>query len=184
MWFKYPIIILAFLILTLLQVSFLPHFNIMGITPNLIFILFFVLIFFDLSSYKSLANKSKFDEYHQDIFLVILAGLILDLLGYYYFGVAIISLLLAYIFIKITFYFIKERRENYLLSYFLFIFLISFAIYNTLFYLFTHFPNIKFDVNQYVFIKLIYNLSFAFAGFFIYKFFNKTGADRQLKLFN
>src|SRR3989344_5017254 len=98
MWFNYPIIVLFFYILSLLQISFLPHFSILGITPNLVFILFFILIFF-----------GKPDEYHQGIFFAFIAGFILDAFSPFYFGLSILSLLAIYFFMKLAIYFLKER---------------------------------------------------------------------------
>ncbi len=180
MWLKFLILILLFFILALIQNSFLPHFNIMGNSPNLIFILFFILIFFE-----------KDNRYYEGILFSIIAGFILDVLSGSYFGDAIISLLLVYILIKIVIYFLKERQDKNLLFYFIPIFLISLASYEVLYNLSTDFYNLKFNILsahnwQNILIGFGYNLMVAFFVFFVYKKINNLfllNKNRQLKLF-
>src|SRR3989344_7230957 len=105
MWFKYPIIVLLFLVATLLQTSFLPYFSVMGNILNLVFILFFILIFFTC---LQKTKKSHTDD--NGIFISIIAGFILDALSPFYFGVSIVALLIIYFGIKTVFYFLKERQ--------------------------------------------------------------------------
>ncbi len=176
MFLKYPIIVLLFLILAILQVSFLVHFSIIGITPNLVFILFFILIFF---------SCLQGNEYHQGIFYAIIAGIILDVLSSFSFGYSAVSLLLIYLLIKIVIYFLKEIHNEYILFYFIPIFLISFIFYNILMYIFFNFPYLRFNFTKGILIELVYNLIFVLFVFFIYKYINnKSQKDRQLKLFN
>src|SRR3989344_8696790 len=130
MWFfKYPIIISAFIITALFQNSFLSYFIMAGFIPNLLFVLFFILIFSEQSH-----------KYYGGFFTVMMAGFIIGLFAPFYFGTAVASLWLVFFFLKTIFYFLKERKNEYLLLYFIPLFLISFALYNTLMYVFMIFP--------------------------------------------
>lgn len=82
MQLKYPIIILVFYLLAILQNSFLPHFNLFGAMPNIVFIAFFLLLFF------SLPNSLE------HIFYSLTAGFFLDVFSNTYFGLSMISLFL------------------------------------------------------------------------------------------
>ena len=178
MFFKYPITIFIFFILALFQNSFLPFFNVMGVVPNLIFILFFILTFF-----------GKSNEYNKGFFTAIVAGFFLDLFLPFYFGLSIISLLIVYFLIKIIIYFLRDlpaqtgRQDKYLIFYFLSIFLFSFLVYNVLSSLLFNSFYLKLDFNKTIFVSFLYNLIFACFGFYIYKFIKKDSSDNQLKLF-
>ena len=50
-----------------------------------------------------------------------MAGFIIGLFAPFYFGTAVASLLLVFIFLKTIFYFLKERKNEYLLLYFIFL---------------------------------------------------------------
>ena len=124
MWFKYPIIILTLFVAALLQISFLPYFNVMGYFPNMIFIIFFTLIFFE-------AKK----EYDLGFVVSLAAGFFLDIILPSYFGISIISLLIVYSFKKIAMHFLKENPDEFSVFYFIPLFLICFISYNSLLYL-------------------------------------------------
>ena len=76
---KYTITTILFFVLSLIQSSFLPFFSIVGQIPNLVFILFYVILFFD--------NRGE------SFFWAILVGFLLDVFMPSYFGISIISLL-------------------------------------------------------------------------------------------
>jgi rod shape-determining protein MreD len=89
-WVGYLATIALFYFFALLQNSFFTHFAFAGVTPNLVFSLFFVLLFF--------SGKSKFSP----IFLAIFSGIILDIFSVAYFGTSIIILtVIALLFKKI-----------------------------------------------------------------------------------
>jgi len=169
MFLKHTIIFLLFFILALLQTSFLPYFSIMGSILNIVFILFFILIFFG--------------ENEEEFFIPITAGFFLDTFLTSYFGISIISLLAVYIFQKFITHFFKISRNDYFIFYFIVLFLINFILYNVVLYLFSIITHFKFDLGWNVIIGLIYNLTFACVGFYIYKkFIKKDDLKNQLKL--
>lgn len=173
MFLKLAIIILVFFTLALLQTNFFPYFSILKTVPNLIFVLFFILIFFE-----------KPGEYFQGIFSVIIAGFLMDATSLFYFGISIISLLIIYIFKNITFYFLKEIQYQYLILYFIPMFSISFFLHNVILYLFSAIFNFSFNFELSILVSLAYSLIFALAGFYIQKYFSdKEVKDSQLKLF-
>ena len=174
MWFfKYPIIISAFIITALFQNSFLSYFIMAGFIPNLLFVLFFILIFSEQSH-----------KYYGGFFTVMMAGFIIGLFAPFYFGTAVASLLLVFIFLKTIFYFLKERKNEYLLLYFIPLFLISFALYNISIYVFMNFPHLQFNLGRNHFIELIYNAVWAILLFSLYLYANNfPKKDRQLALF-
>lgn len=173
MWLKYPIIALSFFLLALIQNSFLAHVSIFGITPNLVFILFFLLLFFE-----------SIGEYTVGIFSVVVAGFLLDVFLPFYFGANILSLLVVYVLFKITARFLKEMQGKYLFLYFTPIFLFFWVIYGGVFYLVTHFYHITFSLPPHIFIGLAYNLAAALLMGWAFKVFVIGSSEsRQLKLF-
>ena len=61
MWIKYPIVILMLLFAAMVQISFLPYFGRAGGLLNLIFMVFFMLVFFEPFSAASSANDHSLD---------------------------------------------------------------------------------------------------------------------------
>ncbi len=160
MWAKALIIILLFYFFAVLQNSFLVHFNIYGTIPNIIFIFFFLLIFFE-------GRKS----YYQIISWSIVAGFFLDVFSSSYFGVSIAVLLLIGILTKKIANSLKERRDEYPFVYFVPLFLGFFMSYEIILRLCFYFLNQNYSVLNlsWVFcIEIIYNLALAFLGFYIY----------------
>lgn len=170
MWFKHLAIILLFYFFAILQNSFLVHFNIFGIVPNLVLVLCFLLIFFS-----------------ENYFYALIAGFFLDIFSHFYFGISIISLLIAMFLIKKALQHLWNKTGQYAVFYFLPLFAVYLIIYNGLFniglfFLSPAFSN--FNINLTSVISLAYNMAFALLGFYICKKFNLfKDSDRQLKLF-
>ena len=169
MWFKYSVIILLFFTLFLLEDSFLPFLGAMGAMLNPVFILFFILIFFDDNL---------------NIFLTIVtAGFLLDLALPSYFGISIISLFVVFFLQKLIDYFFRKDDDKYLIFYFIITFSINFIFYNLLLYLSLMVFSIESNLISNLTIGLIYNLIIACIGFYIYKLFVKEARNKnQLKL--
>ncbi len=173
MWLKFPLIVLLFLCIGLLQASFLPYFNVVGVVPNLVFVMFFILVFFQ-----------KENAYYEGIFLVVTAGFFLDVFSPFYFGATIMAFLVAYLAIKAMIYFLKERQRAYLLTYFVVIFLISLICYDASWYVLTNVGQLRFVVGATLAIQLCYNVIFAYIGFYIWTSLSgRVNHDRQLTLF-
>lgn len=173
MWFKYPLIILLIFIFALLQNSFLQYFSIMGATPNFVFIIFFILIFFEIQK-RSNAG----------FFIAIVAGLLLDMFLPIYFGVSIITLLIIYFLEKELMHFLKDNKDQYPIKYFLFSFVLFLLMYSVFLYFFSTFLSFPFYFGWNVLVSVGYSIIFAWAGFHIYKKLAKNeGTSNQLKLF-
>ena len=168
MWVKILITIILFYLFAVLQNSFFVHFNLFGAVPNLVFIFFFLITFFD---------KSK--KYYRAIFYAVVAGLFLDLFSYSYFGVSVIILLLVGFFLKKVQSSLQEKKDNkFPFIYFLPLFIFSFAGYDLLFNLFVG------NFSKIIIAEIVYNLFAACIAFYIYRiFFAKNNGNRQLKLF-
>ncbi|MBI2450000.1 MAG: hypothetical protein HYV47_00520 [Candidatus Nealsonbacteria bacterium] len=87
MFAKTIIIVPLFYFLSLLQISFLPHFSIFGITPNLIFVAVIFLAFF-------LPPWSVFSAFF--------GGFFLDIFSSYFFGFNVLILLGISLFIRLV----------------------------------------------------------------------------------
>lgn len=123
MWFKYIIIVFLFYLLAILQNSFFVHFNLFGATPNLVFILFFLLVFFE-----------KNNASYKIIFYALFAGLFSDFFLSTYFGASIIIFLLIGFSVKKIQTLLKERENNqFPLIYFLPLFLVFLVLHISLF---------------------------------------------------
>ncbi len=196
MWLKYPIIIVLFFLLALLQISFLPYFAITGVVPNLVFVLFFILIFFNPNIHKNSTQQSGINEYYEAFFYIIIAGGMLDIFSALNFGTSILFLCVIYFLIRIiTSYFLKIPAEEtlkmpgeigktktvHLLVYVSVIFLISLIVYDLLEYVFLDFPH--FPSRPVFFIQLSYNLALAMVMVMIYQGITNHPKKKQLTLF-
>ncbi len=158
----------------ILQSSFFPSLSILGNIPNLVFILFFIIIFFE--------GKNDYDL---GFWSAIIAGFFLDNLILSYFGVAIVSLLVIYFLEKLTMHFIKEQQSKTLIVFFASLFLISYIVFNFTVYVFSVLIDFQFNFSfdSSTIYLLFYSLVIACFGFYIYKFFIKKYKDeKQLKL--
>lgn len=163
MWIKLLIIFLLFSLLAILQTSFLVHFNIMGATLNLIFILYFVIVFFEGSQ-----------KYIQGIFSAIVAGFFLEVFSSFYFGISFASLLITVFILKYILDLLKKKKDKYPIIYFTPLFVLSFIIYNlflTIAIYFLNSPHLMPILSWIFLIEIVYNLIFALFCFYIYKKF-------------
>jgi len=166
---KYSIVTLLFFVLFLFQNSFLPFFNIVGQIPNLVFILFYLLLFFD-------KNEESF-------FWSIFAGFLLDVFSPYYLGISIISLLIIYLAKKLLNYFLKDIKGKYFFVYFISLFSVNFILYNLLIYIFSLIFGFQFTIGMVLIVSLAYNIILLIPGFYIYRFLVRPDyLENQLKL--
>ena len=149
MWIRALITILLFYFFAVLQNSFLAHFNILGAVPNILFIFFFLLIFFE-------GQKS----YCQIISWSVVAGFFLDIFSSSYFGASITALLLIGVLTKKIINSLKEKQDEYPVVYFIPLFLGFFIIYEII---------LRLCFSWIICVEIIYNLTLAFLGFYIYK---------------
>ena len=117
-WVGYLVAIVFFYVSALLQNSFFTHFTWAGAGPNIIFSLFFILLFF--------GRKNNFYLF----FLAVLAGVFLDIFLFTYFGTSIVALFIIGMFSKKTQISLKEGENNYSLVSFILIFSVALALYN------------------------------------------------------
>lgn len=174
-WLKYLIITLLFFLFAIVQNSFLPYFSIFASVPNLVFILFFILIFFEARH-----------EYNFGFWVAIIAGFLLDVFLASHLGTSIVFLLIIYFLEKIIVHFLKERQDGFSIFYFMPLFLICLLFYDILWYAFSvvFALSISFTLDVTILFNLIYNTGIACLGFYIYKKFIKQSIqNNQLKLF-
>lgn len=163
---KIGVIILLFYFFALLQNSFLVHFSFFGAVPNLVFILFFLLAFFE---------KKHSNLYI--IFLAITAGFCMDILFYSYMGPSIITLLILGFLMKKVQLSLKNSNDEYPFVYFAPLFIFCLLFFDFVLNLYNYyFESALFLIN----INLVYTLStfcnifVAFLFFYLYKrFFRK-----------
>ncbi len=169
---KYVILFLTCFLFAILQISFLPYFSIFGSAPNLIFSLFFLVIFF-------LQNK----EYMQGFFMAIVAGFFMDVTLPGKFGISIISFLIIYFLHKAIIHFFQSSQTKNLIFYFTTEFIGLFLVFQFLLYLFSNFFNVQLQISSSVLVSLLYSLFFTIIGFYICKkLFYQNTDDNQLKL--
>lgn len=155
MWIKLLIVSLFFYLLGIIQTSFLVHFNLVGTVPNLIFILFAVVIFFSAFRESSLT--------FEDFFLSVIAGLFLDALSSTFFGLSIISFLITAFIIKQSISQLEKSSQKYPVTYFAPIFVISFIIFSLLL------PLVLPSLSWVFLVEVMYNLIFALFFFYVFK---------------
>lgn len=180
MWLQYPVIFIIFYFLALLQNSLLAHFNVSGAVPNLVFILFFTLVFFSFS------EKRAFNW--DAIFYSAVAGIFLDIFSATIFGLSVILLLLEAFLIKKAQKALRGwQNDNYPVIYFLALFFVSLIAYYLLSNGLNHFfgfSGVKTSLSWSFLAESIYNIAFASLIFWVYKnfIFPKINT-RQLSLF-
>lgn len=173
MWQKVLVIILLFYFFALLQNSFLPYFNLFGAVPNLVFIFFSLIIFFE-------DRPKGFQTNYQIIFWAVTAGFFLDILSYTYIGPSTVLLIAIGFTLKKLQSLLKNRDDNYPLIYFLPLSIGLLLTYNLLMGLYLYFldPNkitIAFGLGT--LFMVIYNLLAASAFFYLYKKFFRDFAN-------
>ena len=173
MFWLWPLItIIFFYFFALLQTSFFIYYNFLGAIPNLVFVLFFVLVFF-----------SPKDSYYRTVFLAVTAGVFLDIFSAHNLGISILLLIIIGVLIKKFQSSLKEKKLGYPLSYFLVLFLVSFLAYSLLIKVGLYFlisEPIIINLSTGFLAELIYNLAFAVLAFIIFKkLFTNEKVDKK-----
>jgi len=173
MWKKILSIIALSYFFVLLQNSFFVHFNLIGAVPNLVFILFFLIIFFlgDKPSGSGLASGWNI------IILAMITGFFLDIFSYTYIGPSIVILMAIGFLLKKIKILLSDREGTPSLTYYLPLFIVSLLAYDLLINIYLYFLDINkiimiFDIK--IIIYIIYNCIFATIAFFIYRRFFKS----------
>lgn len=161
MWLKLSTIFILFVFFAIVQTSFVIHFSILGAVPNLIFILFFSILFFEVQDCQTYG-----------IFSAIVGGFFLDVASYSYFGPSIVLLLIFAFVIKHILSLLKRNTDKYPIIYFLPLFLISFVFLGLILNIFFNFLNIPqstFSLSWSYLIEILYNLFLASVFFLVRK---------------
>ena len=164
MWKKALVIIFLFYFFALLQNSFLIHYNFFGSYLNLVFILFFLLIFFSAQGANAQARPASGWEV---IFFAIIAGFISDIFSYNHFGISVVLLLCLGFLLKKAQSSLNLKEDKFPFAYFAPLFFVFLGLYNATLMGSAHFFNLPFFVN------LLLNLLAASLGFLIFKKFFK-----------
>jgi rod shape-determining protein MreD len=167
MWKKLFFITLLCYFSVLLQNSFFSHFNFFGAVPNILFIIFFLLVFFSKNCVCSSDGKD-----YEIVFWAIIAGFFLDVFSFVYIGPSILIFLIMGFLIKKIQLSLKSRQDNYPFVYFFPLFAISFIVYNLLINLvfFILYPkDFALIFNFGIIISAIYNSALASLAFYIVK---------------
>jgi cell shape-determining protein MreD len=134
--------------------------------PNLVFILFFTLAFFE--------NKNK---NYLIVFYAVLAGILLDVFSYTYLGPAIILLIIIGFLLKKAQALLKNRQNTFPFAYFLPLFIIFLSAYDFILDVYLKFLDpgriSTFSATGIIF-SIIYNSAIASMLFFIYKWQKHT----------
>jgi len=174
---KLLILIVLFYFLALLQSSFLIHFNLFGAVPNLVFILFFMLVFFEKNK-----QPVQLESYYSVAYTAIIAGIFLDFFSYTYLGPSTILFLAIGLILKKLQSSLINKNDNNPFVYFSFLFVIFLLIYNFLLGLFLSPNNFTAIFSVETFFLIIYNLLIAFVLFYIYKKLNgKNLSNKKFK---
>ena len=146
----------------LLQGSFLTHFTFFGAIPNLVFILFFLLVFFE-----------KFNQSYEVVLLSLVAGGLLDVISpYKYIGPSVILLVLIGILLKKAQSALKNKDDGYPYAYFLplfVVFLLAYELSLGLYLFFIDPAKIVSNFGLSTIINMTYNSVVASIMFYIYK---------------
>ena len=148
--------ILFFFVLSLFQTTFLVHFNLFGLLPNLVLISVIVFNFLENSEKKT------------GIIIAGIGGLFLDIFSSSFLGVSILILvILAYLIKKFLWTF---REEN--IIYFIPVFIASFFLYELFYALLNGAINLSFNfpcLNKFKLFEILYNLGVGALIYYIAK---------------
>lgn len=123
MWVRLLVTFVIFYILATLQQSFLPHWAIYGIAPNLVFILFLISAFLEPPK-----------EYTQGLLTVLVAGFFQATLRPISFSGAILVLFVVYGLFKFTIHSLKQVQGRYAYVHFGILFCTFFSLWGILQY--------------------------------------------------
>ncbi len=169
---KKLILIIAFYLLTLLQTSFFVHFDINGVTPNLVLMAVVLLNFFLHISPSHPQNKKAFKNL--GYWGAFCGGFFLDIFSNLFFGVFIIILLLVSVFVKKIATMLKEANIIAFLLVLLvsiIFYIISLILFNCLLAVFSLKGYCCAPQCGYVIIEIIYNLILALPLFYSVKYY-------------
>ena len=170
MWPRLLIISLLFGFLWTLQASLLFHFNAIAYSLNLIFVLYYLIVFFQEP------RKHKYG-----IFSAIVAGFFLDILSLSYLGTSIVSLLVIAFISKYILFSLKKPKGEYPISYFIPLFILSFFMSYLLTFAidyFLHPISTAPFIRKTLLMDITYNTIIAVFGFYIFKKFRQS-RERQ-----
>lgn len=179
MWLKHIIVFILLYFFALLQNSFFAHYKFFGIVPNLVFSLFFLIVFF--------SERSRQVFNWQIVFYALVAGLLMDIFTSSYLGVSVILLILIGFLLKITQALLKEDKSEFPFVSFLMLYigwLLVFDVLNMFYLRFIDPSQAPLFIDWRFFAGKAYNLFFAAIIFWIYKrLLQLSNDDRQLTLF-
>lgn len=171
-WLKYIIFFALFFFLALFQASFLPYFAIASASANLVFVLFFLVIFFERDR-----------GFENGFFAAVVAGFFSDMFLPSYFGLSIATFLIIYFANKFSSRLFREGESPYLVFYFTGAFCLSLLAYQTALYGASSLLGFEFHFGVTPLIaSLLYSLAFALPGFYLFKALFSKDTDNQLKL--
>lgn len=151
------IFVLFFYLLVLIQTSFLIHFNISSVVPNLILISVILVNFFE----KAWKNTG--------LLIAAIGGFYLDLFSNFQLGISLFTLIILAFLIKRA---LKILREKNIL-YFIPIFIFAVIFYNLVSTLFSSVLRLSFPpsfaFNKLKMLEIIYNLGIGVFGFYLIK---------------
>jgi len=163
--YKYILIVLAFYFISLIQNSFLSHFIVFGVTPNLLLALVCLNTFLDESQSCS------------GLVSAISAGAFLDILNGSFLGVSILAMLLVCLFIRKTLVYLIDFPIEYSILYFIPILAISSVLYmfivNLLFCLFSWSIFLSFNIWA-ILGEVFLNVILGVIGFYSFRIISRT----------
>ena len=162
-----------FYFVAIMQISFFSHFDILGTTPNIIFITFAMLVFFD--------TQSK-NNYYNTIIWAFCAGIFLDIFSYPYFGASIALLIAVGFLMKKIQSSLKEQQNRYPLSHLLIVFFSSFLVYRAVNVVLLNFNNLSLINPSFVLglsLEVVYSGLIAVGIFFVLKKVMPLWNDRK-----
>jgi len=183
MWKRILAIIALFYLFALLQNSFFVHYSLLGAVPDLVFVLFFGLVFVPIKNLRYFEIGGAY----RIIFLAVCAGFFMDTFMYPYLGPSIISFLIIGFALRRVQLVLLNKDGRYPFLYFLVIFIISLLGYYMLLGLIANrlspFKFLAFFPPKIIFC-IIYDSIFATVFFYIYNAMYKINFNaRQLRLF-
>ena len=162
MWKKTLAILAAFYLFALLQSNFFAHFYLFGAGINLVFILFFLLLFY----------SSPMAPNYRSVLLASFAGFFLDVFSHTHIGPSMLILVVGTLLFRKTQLLLRNREETYPFFYFLPLFVAFLLFYTILLAFYFSFfdqSGIALVSVWNIFWQVIYNTMVASAVFYIYK---------------
>lgn len=178
---NYIIMVGLFFLATIIQYTIAPYATIFGASPNLIFVVFFLYMFFLPQSSQSPRLSLVVDG--RIFFAMASGGFFLDILNTSYFGISMVALLVVGLAYTASRYFFDGMSSQFSLARAIILFLVCDLVFRLVFLMISRLFGLELFVHGSQVANTLYSLLIVIVGYYIWVFWLGRTPQNQLKLF-